>query len=172
MLWTTLPGANCENPAPDLSAIADLKASFAEEGYAVFAESGRIDGARAVVIEHSDPGAGTFDVEAAIDHFRATENDVIATFAMPVFRWRSGVVELEGGERLFYFDDEVIEPFPRRTCIVEGIGWDEFRNWERRDTEHPLRTFCTAQLRQQRDVQSKRDRERWKDLPPIRAKEI
>lgn len=163
-LW---PGENCEPPNPDMTAISEFREQLAHDGYRVFTDTEMGNGQRAAVIEHPESRDGEFDIEAALDRYAGANDPIIQSVALPMFRWRSGTADTVSGRRLYYLDSEPQLQPGRRYCIVEGVSWDEFRDWKRRDKSHPLKSFCDTELRRQSDVHAARLRESYRDsLPP------
>lgn len=164
-LW---PGENCEPPNPDMTAISEFREQLAHEGYLVFSDTKIDHEQRAAVIEHPESRDGEFDIEAALDLFAGANDPMTQSVALPMFYWRSGFAETVSGRRLYYLDSEPQLQPGRRFCIVEGVSWDEFRDWKRRDKSHPLKSFCDTELRRQSDANSARLSESYRDAPPPR----
>ncbi len=168
-LW---PGENCEPPNPDMTAISEFREQLAHDGYRVFSDTKIDREQRAAVIEHPESRDGEFDIEAALDLYAGANDPITQSVALPMFYWRSGFAETVSGRRLYYLDSEPQLQPGRRYCIVEGVSWDEFRDWKRRDKSHPLKSFCDTELRRQSNVHAARLREGYRASPPPRIDPI
>ena len=164
-LW---PGENCEPPNPDMTAISEFREQLAHDGYRAFTDTEIDHGQRAAVIEQPESRDGDFDIEAALDLYAGANDPIIQSVALPMFGWRSGRADTVSGRRLYYLDSEPQLQPGRRICIVEGVSWDEIREWNRREKSHPLKSFCDTELRRQSDAHSARLRESYRDSPPPR----